>query len=52
MSYLNVIVFIASIAAGYKLNLKFIEACNLERATKLENPVLYHEAWQNLCLSE
>lgn len=42
----------ASITAGYKLNLKFIEACNLERAMKLENPVLYHEAWQTLCLSE
>lgn len=42
----------ASIQAGYKLNLKFIEACNLERAMKQENPVLYHEAWQILCMSE
>lgn len=42
----------ASIQAGYKLNLKFIEACNLERQTKEENPVLYHEAWQSLCMSE
>lgn len=42
----------ASIQAGYKLNLKFIEACNLERAMKNENQVLYHEAWQSLCSSE
>lgn len=42
----------ASIQAGYKLNLKFIEACNLERAMKQENPVLYHEAWQMLCKSD
>lgn len=42
----------ASIQAGYKLSLKFIEACNLERAMKQENPVLYHEAWQILCMSD
>ncbi|KAG5681975.1 hypothetical protein PVAND_011374 [Polypedilum vanderplanki] len=42
----------ASIQAGYKLNLIFIEACNLERAMKSENPVLYHEAWQSLCKSD
>jgi CTP synthase len=42
----------ASIQAGYKLNLIFIEACNLERAMKHENPVLYHEAWQSLCKSD
>lgn len=42
----------ASIQAGYKLDLKYIEACNLERAMKLENPVMYHEAWQSLCMSE
>lgn len=42
----------ASIQAGYKLNLKFIEACNLEREKKLDNPVLYHEAWQSLCSSD
>lgn len=34
----------ASIQAGYKLNLKFIEACNLEREKKHDNPVLYHES--------
>lgn len=41
----------ASLRAGYRLNLKFIEACNLERSMKHENPVLYHEAWQILCSS-
>jgi len=42
----------ASLAAGYKLDLKFIEACNLEKQTKNDTPALYHEAWQILCLSE
>lgn len=42
----------ASILAGYKLNLRFIEACNLERDKKHDNPVLYHEAWQTLCSSD
>lgn len=38
----------ASLAIGYKLNLKFIEACHLERQTKQETPHLYYEAWQSL----
>ncbi|XP_058815547.1 CTP synthase [Topomyia yanbarensis] len=38
----------ASLSVGYKLNLKFIEACHLERATKLDSPQLYYEAWQGL----
>lgn len=38
----------ASLAVGYKLNLKFIEACHLERQTKQDTPHLYYEAWQNL----
>lgn len=42
----------ASIAVGYKLNLKFIEACHLERNTKSENPTLYYEAWQQLSSSD
>lgn len=42
----------ASITVGYNLNLKYIEACNLERQTKADNPVLYHEAWQQLCSSD
>lgn len=42
----------AAIAAGYKLNLKFIEACHLERNIKKENQLLYYEAWQALCNSD
>ncbi|GLH10259.1 CTP synthase [Gryllus bimaculatus] len=42
----------AAICAGYKLNLKYIEAANLEKETKLSDPVLYHEAWQQLCKSD
>lgn len=42
----------AAIKVGYKLNLKFIEACHLEKQTKLDTPALYHEAWQNLCISD
>jgi CTP synthase len=42
----------ASIPVGYKVNTKFIDASNLEREMKKENPVLYHEAWQILCMSE
>uniref|UniRef100_A0A023EVR3 CTP synthase n=1 Tax=Aedes albopictus TaxID=7160 RepID=A0A023EVR3_AEDAL len=38
----------ASLAVGYKLELKFIEACHLERQTKQETPHLYYEAWQIL----
>uniref|UniRef100_U5EWV8 CTP synthase n=1 Tax=Corethrella appendiculata TaxID=1370023 RepID=U5EWV8_9DIPT len=39
----------ASLMANYKLNLKFIEACHLEKQTKFETPLLYHEAWGALC---
>lgn len=42
----------AAIAAGYRLNLKYIEACHLEKQTKFDSPALYHEAWQNLCTSD
>uniref|UniRef100_A0A182MKA9 CTP synthase n=1 Tax=Anopheles culicifacies TaxID=139723 RepID=A0A182MKA9_9DIPT len=38
----------ASIAAGYKLNLTFIDSSNLERCTKMENPNLYYDAWHDL----
>jgi len=34
------------------LSLQFIEAANLEQTTLSENPVLYHEAWQQLCKSK
>ena len=42
----------ASIAAGCKLNLTYIEAVNLEKQTKIDDPVGYHKAWQDLCKSE
>ncbi|XP_012140949.1 CTP synthase isoform X1 [Megachile rotundata] len=41
----------ACIQAGYKLKLTYIEADNLEQTMKTTNPVLYHEAWQQLCKS-
>nr|CAG4641619.1 EOG090X04HX [Eurycercus lamellatus] len=34
-----------------KLVLSYIEATSLEEATKVENPVKYHQAWQILCRS-
>ncbi|OAD53195.1 CTP synthase [Eufriesea mexicana] len=42
----------ACIQVGYKLNLTYIEADNLEQITKSQSPVLYHEAWQQLCKSD
>lgn len=42
----------AAISAGHNLKLKYIEAADLERETKLNNPVVYHEAWQQLCRSD
>lgn len=41
----------AALAVGYKLNLKFIEACHLEKNFKLENQLLYHDAWRAMCES-
>lgn len=41
----------ASLSAGYRVNITFIESVNLERQTLQTNPVLYHEAWQALCKS-
>ncbi|KAI5637455.1 glutamine amidotransferase class-I domain-containing protein [Phthorimaea operculella] len=42
----------ACIAAGSKLNLTYIEAENLEKQTKINDPVGYHRAWQDLCKSD
>ncbi|CAG9795098.1 unnamed protein product [Diatraea saccharalis] len=42
----------ACIAAGCKLNLTYIEAVNLEKQTKIDDPVGYHKAWQDLCKSD
>uniref|UniRef100_A0A6M2DSW7 CTP synthase n=1 Tax=Xenopsylla cheopis TaxID=163159 RepID=A0A6M2DSW7_XENCH len=41
----------ASILAGYRLKVNYISASDLETEMKLQNPVLYHEAWQKLCKS-
>lgn len=40
------------IATGCKLNLTYIEAVNLEKQMKIDDPVNYHKAWQDLCKSE
>lgn len=42
----------AAIKAGYKLKVKFIEACHLEKQTKVKDQVQYHEAWQEICKSD
>ncbi|CAG9136687.1 unnamed protein product [Plutella xylostella] len=42
----------ACIAACCKLNLTYIEAVNLERQMKIDDPVNYHKAWQDLCKSD
>ncbi|XP_044255236.1 CTP synthase isoform X2 [Tribolium madens] len=34
---------------GYKVNIKFIEASNLEKAMLAEDPAAYHDAWHQLC---
>ncbi|XP_053693777.1 CTP synthase-like [Sabethes cyaneus] len=38
----------ASLAVGYKVIIKYIEACDLERETKHNQPQSYYEAWQAL----
>lgn len=42
----------ACIAAYCKLNVTYIEAVSLERKTKINDPVIYHKAWQDLCKSD
>lgn len=44
----------AAIQAGYKLSVKFIEACHLsgEAATNVDEQAQYHEAWQVICKSD
>ncbi|XP_064628974.1 CTP synthase 1-like [Lineus longissimus] len=41
----------AALACNHRLNLKCIEAADLEVTTQKEDPVRYHEAWQQLCSS-
>ncbi|XP_053693745.1 CTP synthase-like [Sabethes cyaneus] len=38
----------ASLAVGYKVVIKYIEACDLEPETKQTQPQSYYEAWQAL----
>ncbi|XP_023238773.1 CTP synthase 1-like [Centruroides sculpturatus] len=42
----------ASLACNYKCILKYVEAEDLEDSMKQKNPVRYHEAWQQLCVSD
>ncbi|CAG9857784.1 unnamed protein product [Phyllotreta striolata] len=39
-------------AAGFRIDLTFVEASNLEVATLQEDPAAYHEAWRNLCVCD
>lgn len=42
----------AGIKAGFKVQIKFIEASNLEETMLNDDPVSYHNAWHSLCLCE
>ncbi|XP_041462371.1 CTP synthase 1-like [Lytechinus variegatus] len=42
----------AALACKHKLNLKYIEADDLEAEIKTSDPVKYHEAWQKLCSAD
>lgn len=37
---------------GYKVNINFIEASNLENSMRIDDPASYHSAWHNLCVCE
>ncbi|XP_050293035.1 CTP synthase [Anthonomus grandis grandis] len=37
---------------GYKVNIKFIEASNLENTMLTDDPASYHTSWRELCLSD
>ncbi|CAF0821909.1 unnamed protein product [Rotaria sordida] len=39
----------AALFCNRKLNIRFVHATDLEANTKKEDPVKYHEAWQQLC---
>lgn len=39
----------SALAINHKLEVKYIDSADLENATKEEEPVKYHEAWQRLC---
>nr|XP_018910266.1 PREDICTED: CTP synthase-like [Bemisia tabaci] len=42
----------ASLKANYKLNLKFVNAENLEVDAEKTNPDLFHESWMTVCNSD
>ncbi|KAI8137345.1 CTP synthase [Fennellomyces sp. T-0311] len=42
----------ASLAMNRKLEIKWIEASDLEHETLKTNPIKYHESWQNLCSAD
>lgn len=42
----------AANSVGFNVNIKFIEASNLEKEMLTEEPTSYHEAWHELCKSE
>ncbi|XP_041068908.1 CTP synthase 1 isoform X1 [Carcharodon carcharias] len=39
----------AALAINQKLEVKYIDSADLEPSRQQEDPVKYHEAWQNLC---
>uniref|UniRef100_A0A4W3J6H3 CTP synthase n=1 Tax=Callorhinchus milii TaxID=7868 RepID=A0A4W3J6H3_CALMI len=39
----------SALAINQKLDVKYIDSADLEYGTQQEEPVRYHEAWQNLC---
>ncbi|XP_072404088.1 CTP synthase 1b isoform X4 [Chiloscyllium punctatum] len=39
----------AALAINQKLEVKYIDSADLEPCRQLDEPVKYHEAWQNLC---
>lgn len=42
----------AANSLGFNVNVKFIEASNLEIEMRNDEPTAYHEAWTELCRSE
>ena len=53
-SYISVTksLFHASLNCNLKLDLKWVEAADLEDSAKSEHPCKYHEAWQLLCSAQ
>ena len=53
-SYLSVIKSLehSAMAVGRKLNLVWVDASNLEKATLDQSPEAYHKAWHELCTAD